>query len=82
MKCSLVCSALASPAAGLFRALGGGTPLLGVMGCPVCGMGEQWLCEVLCFVNELLRERADHLLNLLLIIDIFITAVSRMAVVG
>lgn len=30
---------------GCSRALGGGTPTLE---CPVCEMGEQWLCKALC----------------------------------
>jgi len=58
------------------RALGGGTPLLDVVDCPVCEMGEQWLSQGCCAINELLGgrtlQKCRSSFYLLLIIDIFI----------
>lgn len=81
MKCSLVGRAWAfsislSLLVGCSRALGGGSPLLDGVEDPICEMGEQWLSQGCCAVNELLGGRALQKCKsssyLLLIIDIFI----------
>lgn len=58
------------------RVLRGGTSLLDMVDSPICEMGQQWLLQGCCAVNELLGGRALQKCKwstyLLLIIDIFI----------